>query len=231
MPTMMEIYEQYADGYDELVKYEDHESNLPNTLFSLADWDGSLVVEAGAGTGRVTAWYAPKAARIIVLDRSDHMLSRLQKNCAPWLSKIKIHQADNLTFPEGDGNADIFIEGWSFGHSVGDYSGTIAEATSILVDKALSTVKPGGKVIFIETLGSNSDTPTAPGNVLPQFYHLLEEEHGFVRKEISTDYCFPSNEMATRVMSFFFGAEFGIGVKKRGTAIIPEWTGIWSRSR
>jgi hypothetical protein len=60
------------------------------------------------------------------------------------------------------------------------------------------------------------------------YYAWLEEEHGFARQTISTDYAFSSVAEAVAYTEFFFGAELAGRIRAHGWARLPEWTGVWS---
>ena len=229
MPSMAEIYERYADQYDELVSAEDYERNLDAALKQITKWRGKSVFEAGTGTGRVTRIYIGEARKALCCDRSAHMLDFAKKRLSSASPKITYLIAENVELP-APADADIFIEGWSFGHSVVASAGHVPEVAALLVDNADQTLKRGGCTIFIETMGTNVDAPAAPHPALAEFYRLLEHEHGFAARTIRTDYRFASVEEAATVCGFFFGDQMGTSVRERGSAIVPEWTGIWNRT-
>ncbi|MFP4484932.1 MAG: hypothetical protein ACLFO1_08780, partial [Spirochaetaceae bacterium] len=83
--------------------------------------------------------------------------------------------------------------------------------------------------VLMETMGTNVDSPTPPLNTLAAMYRRLEEEYGFTRHEVRTDFRFDSVEEAVEVMGFFFGPEMAEGVRERGAEVVPEWTGVWIR--
>jgi len=232
MPEMYEIYEKHADKYDELVRAEDYQYNLRNLLHETVNWHNLSVIEGGVGTGRVTSLYIDQAASSICCDRAQHMLDFAQDVLAAYKEKLRFLRADNMNIPDLDGEFDLFIEGWSFGHSVSDCSTAdeIKSVTEILVRNATKDLKSGGVVILLETLGTNLDSPGAPHEKLNIFYSELEQKHGFQMKKIKTDYQFQSNEEAARIMGFFFGEKMYQSVLKRNTSIIPEWTGMWTKT-
>jgi ubiquinone/menaquinone biosynthesis C-methylase UbiE len=227
MPSMYEIYEKHSVQYDELVRYEDHQQNLKKLLNSLVSWENKTVIEAGIGTGRITHLYIEKVKHLYGLDRSPHMLEGLKKNLDNHLNKIELFSADNLHLPELSEKGDIFIEGWSFGHTVSDNEDDAGRIVDLLVRDTVRMTKEDGVIIFIETLGSNSEIPKPPKESLSKFYYWLENKYSFTRHEISTDYNFPSVEEAARITGFFFGEDFGQIILRAGKAIVPEWTGVW----
>ena len=243
MPSMYEIYDRFAREYDELVVCEDYEGNLRRALHGLAEWRDAVVIESGIGTGRVTRSYVSEASKVIGIDRSAHMLEQAARNLAPWNGKIRLLSGSHRALPLPDGVADIFVEGWAFGHVAMDEPQAVSDVAAALVTEAARVTKPGGTVLLIETLGTNVDGPGAPHPVLEALYTELEKRHGFARTVISTSYKFASLNEARTLMGFFFGEEMGTAVAHRleraekktadGTSdglIIPEYTGIWSRA-
>lgn len=231
MPDMMEIYQKHADMYDRLVSSEDRLGNLQTTLLELVDWNGKSVVEAGLGTGRVTALYIEKAARVWGLDGSAHMLEQAGRNLSAYGAKLDLRVCDNreLLSALAGVKADIFVQGWSFGHTVSEHAEEIPLITRRLVEQAAGCVKKGGTILFLETLGTNVDQPVIPAPFLEGFYGELEEHGGFERRTLATDYEFGDLDEAVEVMGFFFGPEMAESVQKRGTKIVPEFTGIWTK--
>lgn len=238
---MYEIYEKHADWYDRLVGAEDYQANLPRALGEIAEWDGASVYEAGVGTGRVTRLYIERAASATLVDRSLHMLDRARENLKSFEEKLTFLQGDNFDLPGSPGGVgDICVEGWAFGHGIvdraeaarreeGDIAAAVARATRELLESAERVVRPGGRLIILETLGTATDGPTAPLAELALFYNLLEEELGFSHRRIETDYRFASALEAQETMGFFFGEQMAARVGELDSPIIPEWTGLWWR--
>ena len=237
MPTMYEIYDLHAREYDALVEREDFRGNLCSALRSRFDWHEKVVAEPGIGTGRVTACYIELAGRVIGFDRSSHMLERAALNLTEWVSKVVLEPADHRSLPVGDGVADLFIEGWAFGHTIVDNPDDTLAVTRELIAEAERVSKPGAPIILIETLGTNTDQPAPPLPELAEFYRALEQEHGFVCDVLRTDYRFQSRAQAEHLCGFFFGKGMRDTVSRRlagcpdDVAVeIPEFTGIWIRT-
>ena len=115
MPTEKEVYDKYADEYEQLVKREDYQDNILKEirlLVSLADLD---VVDLGAGTGRLTRLLAPRVRSIKAYDSSAHMLeiaadSLRKMNVENWQTDV----ADHRNIPLEDSSVDLIVSGWSF---------------------------------------------------------------------------------------------------------------------
>jgi hypothetical protein len=61
---------------------------------------------------------------------------------------------------------------------------------------------------------------------LKEYYPWLDDA-GFQKKWIRTDYQFESVDEAAELAGFFFGEEMADGIRKQGSAILPECTGVW----
>jgi len=231
VPSMYEIYDHHADEYDALISHEDHEGNLRRVLRGRFDWRGAVVAEAGIGTGRVTGTTIDLVSQVFGFDRSAHMLERAARNLAPWAGKLRLGTAVHDALPVPDGVADIFVEGWAFGHVAVDRPGDTEQVTRELIGEAERVVKQNGTLVLLETLGTNTNEPAAPLPALADFYVALEERHGFSREVIRTDYQFDTLDQAERLCGFFFGEEMRISVRERGAVIVPEYTGMWVKTR
>lgn len=227
MPSMYEIYRRHCGEYDRLVNAEDCARHLPAFLHSIADWREKSVLEGGLGTGRVTAFYANPVRRIVGCDREAHMLAAARERLAPFADKLDLIVADNLHLPALRDKADIFIEGWSWGHSIVDGSGDVEPIVDALIANIRKNLAHDGLVILIETLGTNALSPAAPHPRLADFYQLLQSRYGLRQAALSTDYRFPSATEAAKTLGFFFGEAMAQAVLAAGSATVPEWTGVW----
>ena len=86
-------------------------------------------------------------------------------------------------------------------------------------------------MLILETLGTGSLTPAPPTPQLAEYYAWLENEWGFQRREIRTDYEFANVEEAIGRMEFFFGAALADKIRANGWVRVPEWTGVWSKQK
>jgi hypothetical protein len=65
------------------------------------------------------------------------------------------------------------------------------------------TLRPGGTLVILATLGTGSTEPRAPSAEFAAYYELLENS-GFRREELRTDYRFPSLPAALASIECFF---------------------------
>ena len=70
-----EVYATHSTEYDRLVSAEDVDDNLAPAIVGDADASGLTVVEAGAGTGRITRLLEGRGAFVAASDLSHAMLA------------------------------------------------------------------------------------------------------------------------------------------------------------
>jgi ubiquinone/menaquinone biosynthesis C-methylase UbiE len=224
------IYARHADEYDAMVAAEDCDGHLLPALQSIVPLAAAAVLEAGAGTGRVTRLLLDAGARVVASEPALAMLAVTRRHTAHLpAARCSLLAADVLALPVRAGWADVAIAGWALGHlrswQAETWRETIARALAEL-DRAL---RPGGTLVVIETLGTGEERPRPPSAALAEYYAWLEGEQGMERLAIRTDYRFPDPAVAARATGFFFGGEFAARVQREGWSRIPECTGLWWR--
>jgi SAM-dependent methyltransferase len=131
--------------------------------------------------------------------------------------------------PVRSGCTDFAIEGWAFLQIAvwhpDDWQNQLGRA----VDEMHRIVRPGGKMILIETLGTGESTP----NVIPfhrNVYDFLEAQGRFTSFVLRTDYCFGTLEQIRQVVVPLFGQEMLERlVETEAGWVLPECTGLWWR--
>jgi ubiquinone/menaquinone biosynthesis C-methylase UbiE len=114
MPDEKAVYASDADRYEALVAREDYQHNIGSALDEILIIDGLDVIDLGAGTGRLAAMLARRAASICAFDTSVHMLAVTRKK----LSRLSARRglvaaADHRFVPVGPASADLIVSGWS----------------------------------------------------------------------------------------------------------------------
>jgi ubiquinone/menaquinone biosynthesis C-methylase UbiE len=226
MPSEAEIYAQYADQYERLVSREDYQSNILTALQRIIPLKGLEVIEPGAGTARLTRLLAPLAHHILALDTSSHMLSTgaslLRER---GLNNWQVALADHRSLPVASHSADLIVSGWSLCY-LAVWGG---QNWKIDLERAftefLRVLRPGGKIILLESLGTGNLHPHPPDHLKEYLAHL--DNAGFQSTWIRTDYRFASLQEAQELSGFFFGEALTEKVKQESWQILPECTGIW----
>ena len=230
MPSMMEIYKEYADQYDRLVAAEDWKGNLPALLHDLIDWNDRVVYEAGIGTGRITEMFIKEAKCCFGFDREQHMLDKCMENLSEYAEKLFLSVGENTKLPGIGCKADVFIEGWSLGHTIIENENNIEACVKTILEDISTFLDGTGQVIIIESLGTFVSQPTVKRDAIQTFFELLEDTYSFVKYVLSTDYCFSTVQEAAEVMGFFFGEDMKQSINRSELCVIPEYTGIWYSS-
>lgn len=223
MPDHRSIYNQEAQNYQRLVGREDYQGNILKAFRAILPIEGIDVVETGAGTGRVTCLLAPYVRSIQAFDSSDAMLDVARDRLAEmgqrnWSAGV----ADHRTLPAADACADLAISGWSVCYLVdwnrGDWKPDVRKALS----EMKRVLRPGGKLVLIETQGTGFENPHPPQHLL-EYYQFLQDE-GFQSTWFRSDYQFENASEARELTEFFFGKELA---DQFSGQILPECTGIW----
>lgn len=224
MPNHDWIYENGAEGYEELISKQRSLRDCVNAICPIKDLD---IVDLGAGTGRLTGELAPEARSIMALDASDAMLAITgDKLRGKGLRNWGLMRADHRQLPLADECADLVVSGWSIGYLCSSLNPDWRENLRLIMGEMGRIMRAGGTAILFETMGTGHETPSPP-SFLTDYYKALEEEYGFEHKWFRLDYQFESPEQAERLSRFFFGDEMGDGVAKRGESVLPECAGIW----
>ena len=226
MPDLKLIYQSAAERYQALVGCEDYENNLLPAILAVDSLAGKDVIELGAGTGRVSCLIAPLSGKLVASDISFHMLdfgrSRLKGlGLSNWDASLESHSA----LPFAADSADLVIAGWSFCYAALDAGEDWQPALEQALAEVERVLRPGGRLIVIESLGTGFEAPHAP-DVLVDYLHYLDN-HGFQSSWVRTDYRFKDREEAVALTTFFFGEDPMPMWETEQGAIVPECTGLW----
>ena len=226
MPTQEEIYKTEGDKYEALIAREDYQGNILKSLREITDLDNRLVLDLGAGTGRLACMLAPYVSRIRAFDISDEMLRVCkQKFTASGLSNWQVDIADHRQLPVPDQSADLVVSGWSVSYLAVWNPDTWREEMEKWLGEMKRVLRPGSFIVLFESLGTGNESPIKLDH-LKDFYPWLDEV-GFQSKWIRTDYKFESVAEAEELSRFFFGEELGDKVRDKKWVILPECTGVW----
>ena len=230
MPDHRDIYASDAEIYDLLVSREDRRGELAAVIARLCDCRRSdVVVELGAGTGRVTRLLAPQAGTVLAFDASEAMLEVARDRLAALgAANCDLAVADNAALPVPNGVADLLVAGWTIGHTVSWYPDTWRGRVEAVLGEMERVARPDSRLAVIETLGTGCETPLPPEKLKP-FFAVLRD-HGFTCEVIRTDYRSASPDEAVRLVRFFFGDELAAAVAASGSIEVPECTSAWTRS-
>lgn len=226
MPDYRDIYQQldHAEQYHLLISREDYQGNILKEITRHVDLTSAEVLDMGSGTGRVAALMQSTARSLVISDRAPAMLTVAQRILGPT---VRVINADNRSIPLPDQQFDLITAGWSFGHTTEWVVGAWHADVRAAINEMLRLLRPHGSAIIFETLGSGSTVPQPPTPALAECYALFEQEFGFVRTPIQTDYRFESADECRALTGFFFGTAMEGTLQPDGTMILPEWTGAW----
>jgi ubiquinone/menaquinone biosynthesis C-methylase UbiE len=222
------IYQTDGDRYEALISREDYQGTILSAIAEILIVDGLDVLDLGAGTGRLTLLLAPRAGSIHSFDASAEMLRVCRERLvASGLANWQVDVADHRRLPVPDHSADLAVSGWSVSYlAVWNQENGTAELDTWL-DEMKRVLRSGGTIILFESLGTGNETPIRLEHVESTYQWL--EAHGFESKWIRTDYRFESVDEAAELAGFFFGEEMAEQIRRNGSVILPECTGVWWR--
>ena len=228
MTDFREIYAHDAERYHTLVSAEDARGELPRALGRVASLRGARVIEVGVGTGRVTRLLLDAGAQVTGYEASPAMLAVAQRMLGRRFDGIV---ADIRTVDVPAKSADVVVAGWCLGHFCEWYGERWQGEIDGVLRRLWEALDANGTLIVIETLGTGVEVAAPPSPELAAYYRFLEGTWGMTRETFATDYEFASLEAALESIGFFFGPELAERVRARGSARVPEWTGLWWRRR
>ncbi|MCM2324091.1 MAG: class I SAM-dependent methyltransferase [Oligoflexia bacterium] len=213
-----------------MISKEDYQGNILPAILRHFPMEGKTVVEFGAGTGRLTRLLAPKADFIHAFDSYPAMLEQARRRLSALrIKNVSLARAENNAIPARDATADLTIAGWTFGHCVSWFPTKWEMEISSAVREMFRLTRKSGAAVILETLGTGHESPIEPTEGLSRYYAYLENECGFARHWIRTDYRFDSTAQANALTSAFFGKTFPLKCLPDGSAVLPECTGLWHR--
>ena len=227
-----EIYINKAVQYELMVSREDYQGNIPASVLKVCELKGLDVVDSGAGTGRLACMFAPITRSMAAFDTSAAMLEiATGRLAASGLKNWRTEVADHRQLPVADAAADVIMSGWSVVYTVvwcpegENWRDELGRALS----EMCRVLRPGGTMIILETMGTGSETPNPPADLLEYFDYLKAD--GFSSSWFRTDYKFDSMEEAQKLITFFFGDDMMKNVQNGESVILPECTGMWWKKK
>ncbi len=229
MDHFIDIYKHRAADYHHLIAPEDVEHNLLPAIKRISSLTGKRILDLGTGTGRLPLLFGHRAAQMVGLDLHGGMLGEHQKQKQQRRGRWGLIQGDMRILPFPSDWADMVTAGWAIGHFTGWYATEWQTQAKRVLQEMHRVVAPEGAIIIMETLTTGSLTPAPPSKGLAQYYAWLENEWGFIRQEIRTDYQFSSVDEAIAKTEFFFGPDMAATIRAKGWSRLPEWTGVWGK--
>jgi ubiquinone/menaquinone biosynthesis C-methylase UbiE len=224
------IYTHCAANYHRFIAVEDVDGNLLNAIEGMTKVDGKRILDLGTGTGRFPLLLARRASQLIGLDLHWDMLRQNQAQRRTAGGHWELTQGDMRELPFPSGWADIVIAGWAIGHLRGWFADDWRTQIGRVLREMHRVCASNGTLVIFETLTTGSTAPAPPTKELAEYYAWLENEGGFIRHAISTDYQFENVEQAVAWTEFFFGKDLAKKIREQQWARLPEWTGMWVKT-
>jgi ubiquinone/menaquinone biosynthesis C-methylase UbiE len=230
MDHFEKIYANNAGDYHRMIAVEDVDGNLLPALNAVTPIDERRVLDLGSGTGRLPLLLHHRVDRLVALDLNFPMLieQAVQRDSIDW--KWPLVNGDMRWLPFADRCFDIVIAGWAIGHLRSWFEADWKQQMGLIFDEMQRMTASGGAIIVLETMTTGSTKPMPPTEGLAEYYQWMENEWGFKRNVIRTDYQFDDIEQAVAYTEFFFGADLARAIRENDWVRLPEWTGVWGKS-
>ncbi|WP_314590169.1 class I SAM-dependent methyltransferase [Paenibacillus terrigena] len=219
-----------AERYDALITKEDRAKNIDYFLGNVCAGAGKDldVLDLGAGTGRLSCIIAPHVRSITALDASEGMLKRAEAKLAgTGLQHIRVQVADlRERLPLEDQSVDLVMAGWSICYLASESNPQQELHLKQLMQEIRRVLRPQGKVMILETLGTGHAQPEAP-DFLANYMRVLEKEYRLTKTILDTSFAFDSVQQAALLCRDFFGYSVGDLIDRDNSPIVQSWTGIW----
>jgi ubiquinone/menaquinone biosynthesis C-methylase UbiE len=226
MPDEKTVYAYHGREYEALIAREDHLGHLLRALQEVVPPAGRIVLDLGAGTGRLARLLAPQVKRVHALDISLEMLRVCRRElAASGLKNWQVSLADHRYLPIPARSADLLVSGWSVSYLAVWHPESPRDELEKWLVEAKRVLSPGGFIVLFESLGTGNESPVRLPHLEP--YYPWLDEVGFQNKWIRTDYSFESLDEAEYLARFFFGDDLGDKVRQNRWVILPECTGVW----
>lgn len=222
------IYQNRAYSYHQMIRVEDTDGNLLPVLQKHTLVTGKVILDLGAGTGRLASLLAPIADIMISLDLEHAMLLENRNTQRAAVIFSPLVQADLHRLPIRDQSCDLTTAGWAIGHFCGWYPADWKIHIRQAISEMKRVTRTGGSLLIFETMGTGTKQAAPPTPELADYYRMLVNEWGFEQQVIATDYQFPSAFEAAAALEFFFGPDLAETIRRNHWARVPEWTGVWT---
>ncbi len=225
-PLDKTVYTYHGNEYEALIAREDYQENILAALRNITSLENQMVLDIGAGTGRLAGMLAPLVSHVYAFDIAPDMLRVCrEKLIASELSNWQVGIADHRQLPVDGHSANLVVSGWSVSYLAVWNPESWREELGKWLSEMKRVLKGDSTIVLFESLGTGNESPIKLDH-LKNFYPWLDEA-GFQNRWIRTDYQFESLEEAEYLSRFFFGNELGDKVKRNNWVILPECTGVW----
>lgn len=136
------LRDEQAEEYDRSYPVERNRVEVPATLRLLRLGRGDLLLETGAGTGRLTELCARRCREVVALDFSAASLAVAARRLRGAKGRVHLVHGDLLALPFREGAFDCYLAAGVFQHLPG------AQRRGRGLEELRRVVRPGGRAVL-----------------------------------------------------------------------------------
>ena len=214
------IYLESPNCFNKWSQFEDPDGCLKQYLFQRFQWKNSIVLEAGAGTGRITDYYVDEADKVYLTDNSENMIKLLNRKYEKKTKVVPFLCDHSELWKMHTLNPSVFISAFSLG-----YIFTDCLLSSKEIERQLKKIIPSNaKVIIIECTGVFNRFDNAPEGFLN---YVMRLNSLFESDTIETCFRFDTIYEAIECATGLFSKEVACEIEKSGLLEIPDYITVW----
>lgn len=144
LKNLGKIYDQSAEMYERLSRCQDSRNDILKFILKKADLKNKVVLDMGAGSGKLSIPMALKAKQIYAMDISKPMLKILRRKIkSKKMKNIRVLESGYSNIPLPNESVDLIVSLWSFPAHSSSWERDLKEARRVL--------KKGGEIILIDS--------------------------------------------------------------------------------
>ncbi|QUA52181.1 class I SAM-dependent methyltransferase [Aristaeella lactis] len=214
------IYLEAPSYFNKWSQFEDPDGLLRQYLQESYHWTNSIVLEAGAGTGRITDYYVNVVSKAFLTDNSENMIRLLNEKYGNMSNVVPLLCDHRDLWEKHTIHPTVFISAFSLGYAFSDNLLSSKE----IEEQLKKIIPPNSKVFIIECTGMFNRFE----NATKSFLNYVDGLNSMFESEtLKTCFRFGSAYEAVECAEGLFSKEVAKKIEKGGLLEFPDYITIW----
>lgn len=214
------IYLEAPNYFNNWSQFEDPDGCLQQYLLEKFQWTNRVVLEAGAGTGRITDYYVNVVSKAFLTDNSENMIRLLNEKYENMNNVVPLLCDHRDLWEMHTINPTVFISAFSLGYA---FSHNMLSSKDI-EEQLKKIIPPNSKVFIIECTGVFNQFE----NATKRFLKYVDALNSLFESEtLKTCFRFNSVYEAVECGEGLFSKEVAKKIEKGGLLEFPDYITIW----